>query len=196
MANIVVNDFIPIPDIFYPEGKTTPFKHCKVCDRELIESEETYFIEKHYRQDIKTGKRMLDYELVICWDCAMKFRQQLSKKSQATLQKYFIEKVDMKARTETLKKHKLFEVNIWLQHCIVTQKNIEELDDFKVSAICAGPHMLFHDLPYMISGEVVDELSELLSKETQEIMDDFFTEHVDLPPEMEDIFNPKKRVFV
>jgi hypothetical protein len=54
--------------------------------------------------------------------------------------------------------------------------------------------MLFYHAPYMICGEAMDDIVNLISNKTLDIINDFWADNIDLPPEFEDIFKTRKPI--
>jgi hypothetical protein len=193
---ILINDYTPIPEIFCEEKSKEPFVNCKFCEKELIKSDLPYMIEKAYGKNLSTGKREIIFEYACCVDCIESIRQTLSAESVTAIQGYFAEHSRLEKRNEELVKHQLFDVDVWLQQCIIKNKAMDEVDEFQIYAVCQGSDLLFHQAPYMICGEAMDEIAGLLSEKTQEALDDLWDNVLDLPPEVEDLFKTRKPVFL
>jgi hypothetical protein len=52
--------------------------------------------------------------------------------------------------------------------------------------------MLESIFPYAVSDEAMDQISELLSKETLDELDDFKGKYFNGPPEIAELINPKR----
>ena len=193
---VLINNYAPVPEIFFREKTGEPFRHCTVCQRELIDHSESYVIEKAFRQDIKDKRRDLIFEFVYCYSCMEQLNNELSKESRLKIREYFEQHSGLEKRNQELVRHRLFDVDVWLNNCIVKNKPIDEAEEFQIYAQCDGSHMLFYQAPYMLCGEAMDEIMNLLSNKTLDVINDFWAEHVDLPPEVEDIFKTRKPVFL
>ncbi len=193
---VVVDDFEKIPSIFYSERSEEPFKFCNVCHKELVDSEEKYIIEKAYQQDLSNMKRSLVFEFAYCVDCLENMQAEFSGESKQKLDAYFEKNTDLDKRQEGLTKNKLFDVDIWLQTCIVKNKSIDEVEEFQILALCEGGDMLYHYFPYMICGDAMNEISNLLSNKTLDILNNFLIDNIDVPPELEEIFKTKKLLLI
>jgi hypothetical protein len=90
----------------------------------------------------------------------------------------------------------LFDLDLWLQNCIVKNKSIDEVEEFQIMTLCEGGDMLFYHAPYMICGEAMDEVMDLLSKKTLDIIDDLMIDIVDIPPEMKELFKTRKPILI
>lgn len=191
---IYVNDFINVPPIFYPEGKNEPFKYCQVCKKELLENNERYLIEKAYKQDLENKGRKLIFEFVYCLNCQEQIQSEFSPESKEKIDNYFNANTNLEKRYQGLTKNKLFDVDIWLHNCIVKNKPIDEVEEFQIYSLCEGGDMLFYHAPFMLCGEAMDDIMNLLSNKTLDIINGFWVDNIDLPPEMEDIFKTKKLI--
>lgn len=197
MSNVlVIDNFEPIPPIFFPDGKEMPFCNCSICGKQLLKRGQTYMIEKAYKQDIETQERELIFEIVYCFECIEKLREELSEESKQKLEVFYKENIDFEKRHKQLSEHELFETDIWLNNCVVSNKAIDEVNEFQIYALCDGGDILYHQTPYMICGEVIDQVTELISNKTLDFLNDFLLDHIDLPPEFADIINTPRPVFI
>ena len=179
---------LPIPSIFHSDKSNQPFTECKVCQKDIIRSGEPYIIEKAYGQDLTKGRREVVFELAYCMDCVQQINESLSEESREKIQAYFKENTDIDKRDQELKKYELFETDIWLQNCIVKNKSIDEVDEFQIYALCIGNDILFHQAPYMVCGDAIDEVMELLSNKSLDILNDLMSDILDLPPNYDELF--------
>jgi hypothetical protein len=193
---VLINDFIEVPPMFFPEGSEEPFKYCKLCNKELIENEERYVIEKAYSQDLTSKERKLIFEVAYCVDCLNQIHEEFSRESREMIYNYFKQNSNLEARYKGLSENKLFDLDLWLQNCIVKNKSIDEVEEFQIMTLCEGGDMLFYHASYMICGEAMDEVMDLLSKKTLDIIDDLMIDIVDVPPEMEELFKTRKPILI
>lgn len=194
---ILVTDFEPIPPIFYPEGRNEPFCHCKLCGKELLDNEEQYIIEKIYKQDLETRQRNIVFELAYCLTCANDMRKEMSAESLQKMEAFFRERSQISERAKGLRDNNLFDVDLWLNNCVINNASVDELEEFQIYAQCQGRDMLFYEYPFMISGKALDEVVDLLSEKTLGFLNDFMLDNIDLPPEMMDLMTKTRRpVFI
>ncbi|MCU4165180.1 hypothetical protein [Carboxylicivirga caseinilyticus] len=180
-----------IPEIFYSDSTKKPFTHCKVCQKDVIQTGEPYIIEKAYGQDLIKGKRDMIFEVVYCLDCIQEINESLSEESRERISNYFKTHTNLDKRDKELKKYELFEIDIWLNNCIVKNKSIDEVDEFQIYALCIGNELLFHQAPYMVCGEAIEEVMELLSNKSLDILNDLMTDIIDLPPQYRELFKTR-----
>ncbi len=191
-----ISTSIPVPVTFYPDGSDKPFCNCKMCDKELLNSEEPYLIEKAFGQDVKTGERTVVFELAYCMACLQEVHATLSEESKEKIQIYFVENTDLEKRDAELKKYELFDADIWLHSCIVKNKSIDDVKEFQIYALCHGEDLLFHHAPYMVCGEAVDEIADLLSNKSLDILNDLMADIIDLPPEYSELFKTRTPILI
>lgn len=181
---------IEIPKEFQRETKAGCFTHCSACNKELIESNALYMIEKAYSKNIQTNKIELVFEYAICVDCIQEVHSQISEESKKNMESYFSVAEAIEHRNRELTKYELYETDIWLQNCIVTNESIDNLDEYQIYAMCQGGKMPFYFTPYMVSGKAVDKVVDLLSNETLDVLNGFW-DKLDNPVRGEKI--PKRR---
>lgn len=197
MSDILyITDSAPIPEIFYSEKKNRPFENCTRCDKKLGKNDEIYLIEKAYERNRVTHDPELVFEVAYCFDCREGLMQSLSKTSRKKLEAYFKAHTDLDKRDAELKKYDLMDPDIWINNCIVKNKPIDQAKVFQLYAICWKNELVFHNSPYMICGEAMDEIVELLSNKSLDILNDFLTDLLDMPPEVMEIFRTRKPVLI
>ena len=75
-----------IPEIFHSTGTGKPFSHCVSCNKELLNSDNPYIIEKAIRQYLEYKTTDTIFEYAMCMDCYMKIDQSLSDESKHNLE--------------------------------------------------------------------------------------------------------------
>ena len=177
----------PIPEIFRKHEDGMIFRHCFVCDKELIESKSSYIIEKgiHKASD---GVDKMSFEFVCCQNCAQSFQSQLSKESQTAMFTYLLGNYNSEWRDKRkqLSHYKLFEIDYWLDVCMFKNTPKEELEDYQICAAFEGDQLLYGETPFLVSEMAADEILNLLSNATLDSYNDFFGNINDLPPGVED----------
>lgn len=187
---------IEIPGIFYNINTGAPFEKCLVCDRDLLEEGVQYVIEKAIKKYPSFGSEDILFEYAICFDCAEKMRKQLSNESLNNIQNYFMQNSQMRTRAEDLIRNQNFNLDDWLGKCLITGKSKNELSEYQIYGHCDGHHLLFSVMPYMISGEVMDDIAGLLSNKTIDELDRFKDDFLGPPPEFKKLFKNTDLVFI
>jgi len=112
------------------------------------------------------------------------------------IQKYFSEQEDFISSLANYNKRlRQGENNPILQHCTITGKPIEQLDEYMIYAHFHGDKMVRSSMPYLFSSKVMDDVSDLLSNQTIDQLDDFMGEYFGGPPELEELIKPRRPVF-
>jgi hypothetical protein len=173
----------PIDERFRDSETGKLIDHCLVCNNELVLSGSEYFVERIFRRVPNLEIVEPIFEYAMCKSCAENMREDLSKESLKNIEAYFMGNLQKneftQASTET---------------CLMTGKSINASTEFSFHAHCQGDKMLESIFPYAISDQATDEISELLSQETVDQLDDFKGKYFTGPPELADILNPKRFV--
>lgn len=172
---------------FFNSETGTPFERCLVCSKELVDSGEDYFVERIFRR--VEALQLLEpiFEYAVCSGCANDMRKDLSKESLRNIEQYFNEKLALQRFNRS---------HDPLEKCLLTGKSIGQSTEFSYHAHCHGNKMLHSVFPYAISDEAMDEMSELLSDETTDQLDDFKNKHFTGPPEIASLINPKRLILI
>lgn len=174
--------FIPIPKIFYSDLTGQPLSNCVTCDRNLIEGNEPYVIEKAFRYYQEYDIHNTIFEYVMCIPCAQKMNAKMSKVSLGKIQDYF-SSLDMAGRRQSLIEKYGADLDGWIDECLIKKTKRANLEEYQICAQCIGDQLVFDVLPYMLSHEASNEIVELLSAETLEEYNRFVDDNFGLPPE-------------
>lgn len=158
------------------------FEQCISCNTYLLAPGTPYMIEKAIKKYPGYEATDVVFEYAMCMDCALKMRGELSKESLANIQQYFEARVDLRQRQAELEGEN--NPQHWLSHCIITGKPMADLHEYQVYAFCNGKDINLSGMPYMLSGEAAEEMSELLSEKTKGEIDRFIDDNFGLPPEL------------
>lgn len=185
---------ITIPPPFRSDDTMDLLRQCMVCEKELIDSNSQYLIEKSFVKPLGVDVHETLFEYAICMECAMQMRQQLSTASlermdrfmQQGLQHDFRHLPDYLAEPEQLEQ--------WLSACAFSGQLVSDLLEYQIMAVCQGDQMLvapdaaYQRMPLLIGGPTMDKLVDLLSEETKEELDRFRELLGGVPPEWEEVF--------
>lgn len=179
----------PIPGLFYDYVSEAPIEKCLMCGDHVLESGEIYMIEKAIK-----GTDVL-YEVAACLNCSTTSQQKISEDSMAALQDFFSGQVDLATRTRELQeRYQGFDVDGWLETCVVTGKKRSELHEYTIYGLFRKDQILVGELPYMMSGEALAMISSLLSQETKDELGRIGDDNLGIPPEFEDLFRKRTPV--
>jgi hypothetical protein len=176
------SDYVPIPEIFHSIQHSGLFTKCIDCEKQLLEDDTTYLIEKA----IKRNEVIFEY--AICLDCATKLHGELSMESMQKIQEYFEKNVDMEQRFFDYEDMDKSDTSPWIDTCLVKNTPIDKCEEYQLYAMCSGDKMVVNVLPYMVSHAAIEDLQDLISKKTKDRMDDFIDDFMRIPPELKDIF--------
>jgi len=181
-----------IPPIFYSDLTSNPFNKCVKCEKELLESGESYMIEKAIREDKEMGVKNTIFEYAMCMECASAMSKKLSQSSMMNLAVYYQKNVDFNNRRRSLENSK--EVGDWINSCLIHGEPPGKSGEYQIYAECMGNNIVLGDYPFMIRGEALEELIELLSAETLDELDNFKDDITSGPPEYREIVKSGPRV--
>lgn len=194
--NYIITHSVPIPEIFYSDKKQQPFQHCRLCGESLLQSNKLYIIEKAYERNAKTREPELVFEFAACLNCYVDFGESISKESRKKLDDYYAEYADLNKRDAELKKHNLLDPEIWINNCIVKNTPIDQAETYVIYALCWKDELVFEAFPYMVCGEAMEEIVELLSSKSLDLLTDFLADLIDVPPEFEEILKSSRLVLL
>ncbi len=192
----LVKEYIPVPKTFHSFASGKPFDRCVVCEKHLLENGTQYVVEKAIKKYPGFGAQDVIYEYAMCIGCTTRMREALSGESLVVIDQYFDARVNLVERRNRMLRTAGLNVEAWLSHCLLTGTPREDLSEYQLYAHCDGPDMLFSYLPYMISAQALSDLSDLISAETKDILDDFIDEHFGLPPELKQLLKTRKSILL
>lgn len=173
-----------IPDRFYNEDTQSPFVECVVCNEDL--NNKVYFVEKAYKRYPGEEKHEVIFEYAMCQECAEKKNKDLSEESKTNIMEFMNERMMAGVMHD-------FEEEQRDTHCMVSGKSLEECDEYVIYGQFNGHKMQVGMFPYTLSGEVLDEVTELLSEETLGEIDDFIGDYFSGPPEFKELLQNNKK---
>lgn len=179
--------YVPIPPIFHSLLQDGPFTHCLDCNKELIEADEPYLIERIFH-----GTEPI-MEYAMCFPCRTKLCSELSHESLQRIEAYFEERVVLEDRVELMLKESGSDVNQWIDECLITKRDRADCREYQIMAVCKGDKLVLGPTPFMISGDATEEVGKLLSKQTRDKLGEFTETRFGMPPEFCD--SPKPVLF-
>ncbi len=180
---------IPIPEQFFNSETHQPFANCLMCNQSLKKIQ--YVVEKAIRNYPDLGTSEIIFEYAMCIACAGKMHMELSEESRSRIEAYMTDHLKRKQ----LRSKEGVDFNSSLTKCLVKETDISQSAEYSIYALCSGPEMVVGELPYALSGEVQDEVMQLLSAKSLDILDDFIGNHFTGPPEVMEILK-RRPVFI
>lgn len=165
--------FVPVPELFHSEETGKPFANCSMCGCELGEDGIGYLIEKGFVRD-ETA-----FEYAICFRCHQKISSELSEASMKRIAHYFGERIDLVKRREEISEQSPDDWQAWLSRCVLSGKPLG--DEYQIYGQCDGGDLVLAYMPYAICGEELENIAQILSKETRDRIDDFVDDVLGVP---------------
>ena len=174
-----------IPKIFQKSDGGL-FDSCIMCNRSLLKPALDYLIEKAFRVIPEYKKKEVIFEYAMCFACAEQMRNELSSESKQRTENFFKHHIDFEKRQALLHPRRLTFPN-WIKKCMVSGETIIKSKEYSLYAHAFGKKLVYDLFPYAVSGGVMEEVNDLISEKTREILDDFIGRHFSGPPEVAEI---------
>lgn len=174
----------PIPHLFFSVDTGAPFQTCKVCDRSLLTYEKPYMIEKSVRRYPSYGTEDVVFEYAICMDCAEDQRKQMSQESMERMEAYWENNFDP---VRHLHHSEQVPLDYLLDRCAVTGERRSGMEEYQMAAICQGMNLLPGAAPYLIGGQAMEAIMELMSNETLDEWNRFRDQYLGPSPEISEL---------
>ena len=175
---------LPIPQTFLNSDTKAPMTNCIQCDYDLMKGDRYYMIEKVFKHYPALARTEVLFEYAICSHCYEKMKEALSVESMMNLSNYTMENTDFEGMQRRIEEHP-DNPDAWLSHCMIKGTAKEEMTEFQMGACFKGDRLVTNFMPPFMIGELaMEEMNELLSKETKDEMDGFMDEHFGVPPEL------------
>ena len=145
----------------------------------MLSSNRHYIIEKVFRRS------EVIIELAMCVDCRQGCSEQgISKKSAESIEQFLKERIDYQQRIRLMSQvNDLDSIDPWLERCLLSDQPSQIFSEYQIVALCRGPWIQRDFYPALISSASLESLSQLLSQETRDWMDDFVGSNFGMPSE-------------
>lgn len=154
-----------------------------MCDKELLNSNSSYIIEKAFRRFPNHGEELI-FEVAICTECAGNMRATLSWESLEKVTQFFAQKASLrKAELTKLSPDEL------LQTCLLSGRPLAEMEEYQVYAHCEGNNIAPMGGYYLLSGQIMEEIHDALSTQTKDELQRFSDDNLGTPPELQKLFS-------
>jgi hypothetical protein len=184
-------NLIDIPKEFYPFESDEPFKECKVCGIDLALGTTDYFVEKAVKNNVEYQVKDIVFEYAICSSCAQNMQQSISVESKQNMQTFFVNQQVFMDQVQAYQQGEGEEVDEIITKCSISGEPVNSMNEYMMFGHFRGNKMLTTTMPYILGGRAMDELSELLSNETLDEMNDFKNQYFGGPAELEDLWKGK-----
>ncbi len=170
-----------IPKEFYSATTHAPFDSCLACGVNVLDGSTVYLIEKAIKTYPGYDAKDTLFDYAICMACAEDVHKQLSKESMGKIEAYFAEHVDMQAKIKSVQ---MDDPTSLTRKCLIKNTDRNESREYQLYAQCIGDQIILDHPPYMICGEAMEEIMDVLSKETKEVLGGFLDEHFSPDPDL------------
>jgi len=176
----------PIPKEFYSFETGSPFTKCLECHCDLMNGQ-PYLIEKAFKNHIEYQVKDTVFDYALCMNCAEQLKDEMSKESMQALMRFFSERINFGDHISRMHLSPLTNI----QSCMITGKDANDCPEYQIYAYCVNDTISNDMPPYMVSGEVMEEILPLLSKETKDDLNGFFNKHFSPDPSLMEPIGPK-----
>lgn len=183
--------YLKIPELFYSSVTKQKFNFCIACEKYLLDKDTLYVIEKAIRNYKDFGISDTIFEYAMCLDCQEKIEDSFSNSSSTKIDEYVFKNCDWAGRFNKFDKVDDNNILTMTANCVFKNTRIEKTIEYQLIGWCKGESLIVHFIPYMISGEAMDEMVGLLSDKTIDILGGFRDEFLNIPPEFDKYIKPK-----
>jgi len=184
-------NLIDIPKEFYPFESSGPFKECMVCSVDLSLGTTDYFVEKAVKNNVEYQVKDIVFEYAICSSCAQNMQKSISVESQQNMQAFFTNHPNFMRKIQAYQQGEGESLEELISKCSLSGEPVELMREYMMFGHFRGDKMLATTMPYIVGGKAMDELSELMSNETLDEMNDFKNQYFGGPAELEDLWKGK-----
>lgn len=181
---------IPVPSELYSSDTGKPLDRCLMCNAHLLEDGVLYMVEKSIKQHPEMQLKEPIFEYAMCMTCAIQMNESLSEESRQRIGAYFAKHANLAGRSEALLNQER-SLKPWIERCAIKGTLISEAREYQVVAQCEGKNLVFGYMPFALSIEAMEEMSELLSAKSRGEMDDFIGRYFSGPPEVAELLKKK-----
>lgn len=179
-----VSHYSRMPKVLRSSETGKPISNCMVCSKFLLDDGTPYMIEKSIRQYRDSKVTDVIFEYAICIACAEAMNAAMSVESRQRINQYFADHAGLADRRRELLKRKQQRIMPWINKCVIKGTPIAETSEYQIVAQCDGKHMLYTYMPFALSLEAMNEMTELMSAQSLGEMDDFIGRYFSGPPEV------------
>ena len=184
-------NLIDIPKEFYPFESEAPFKECMVCGIDLGQGTTDYFVEKAVKNNIEYQVKDVVFEYAICSSCAQNMQKSISQESQQNMQAFFTDHQGFMDKIQAYQQGEGELITDLISKCSLSGVPTDRMTEYMMFGHFRGDKMIASTMPYIIGGKAMDELSDLMSNETLDEMNNFKNQYFGGPAELEDMWKGK-----
>ncbi|MCL4181362.1 MAG: hypothetical protein KJ072_26945 [Verrucomicrobia bacterium] len=179
---VYVENFIPLPALFYSFETGEPFSHCVDCGKALLQDGTVYLIQKAF------NRTEVILEFAYCQACYQGLEAAYSRETMTNLWDFVLDSVNLDERTRRLLSDSPTSIEPWIESCLTCGSKKSDLKSYVLVALCDGRDLLFHHLPYMFCEACEMKMCALMSRRSRDTWERWIEDNLDVPPTvMEDI---------
>lgn len=191
-----ISNAFEIPKVFNSDLTGAPFNHCISCDKKILDDNSPYVIEKALKTYGSLNSYSTIFEYAMCMPCVNNLKGNISELSMQRMNEYFMQNVNFQKKMSQMENLSEDTIIERLNSCLVNDLPVSEINECQVYAYCIGDKLIVQEFPYMVSGQALDEIVELLSPETLDDLDRLKNELVGGPSEFQDLLQSGPKVFI
>ena len=185
-----------IPERFYSDEEGSPFDHCKICGKYLLDHGTTYFIEKAVRNYNGYSFHTTIFEYAVCLECHNTIQGTMSQESVHNLQQYYAKVMEQKGNQPIVIDINHFDLDNWLSKCFFTGDDVSGMKEYQLVAQFNGDKMVMNTPPMIVGEAAMEQMAALLSEKTTEEMNGFRDQFLGPDPELEELIYGKKLLLI
>lgn len=187
---------IEIPEKFYSDAEGKPFEFCQVCGKYLLTDGTSYVVEKAFKNYKGYDFNTTLFEYAICTDCHTQIQKSMSAESIQNLQQYYMRIVAEKSKQPLVINLNEFNLEEWTSKCFFTDDEVSNMDEYQLVGQFNGSKMVMNMPPMVVGEAAMNQMSDLLSNQTIDEMNDFKSKFLGPDPQLEEIISGKKLIFI
>jgi len=187
---------IEIPEKFYSDAEGKPFEYCQVCGKFLLADGTSYVVEKAFKNYKGYDFNTTLFEYAICTDCHTQIQKSMSAESIQNLQQYYMRIVAEKSKQPMVINLNEFNLEEWTSKCFFTDDEVINMDEYQLVGQFNGSKMVMNMPPMVVGEAAMNQMSDLLSNQTIDEMNDFKSNFLGPDPQLEEIISGKKLIFI
>ncbi len=179
----------PLEDSLHSLETGNPFEKCFDCQSRLEDCTDGYTIQKAFSK----GETII--EIAVCHSCQEKLQSEYSTKSREDLWNFFLDRSDIPGRLEKFSPIPVGQIRPWINRCLTCEALLANTDEYTVAVQCLGDQIIYGESPFMVCGECIDSLFELLSEQTKGIYNEWLDRCLPMAPaQPEDA--PRRKIMI
>jgi hypothetical protein len=136
------------------------------------------------------------FEFAICNSCHQKMQEGMSEESMRNMQMYYQNFIQQRGSDSVMIDLRTFDINQWMSKCFFKDTPVSEMEEYQIVGMFKGDKLILNQPPMVMGYDVMEEMSELLSKKTKDEMNGFRKKFLGPPPEFSEFIYGRKLIMV